>query len=121
MPRAFHLSHPRRSLGQRLAAVALFALQGAMALSPLWEPGSEARLSAHAEQDGARHLNLHNEATCALCTVRAQTSMPAAASPPIVASQVHIAVASVAYAAPVAGASSTNHARAPPRSAPRTG
>jgi hypothetical protein len=119
MPRTSRDYRPR-SLAQRLAAVALFALQGAMALSPLWEPGSEARMSAHAEQDGARHLNLHNEATCALCSVRAQTSMPSPPAQSFGGSHIRIVMVTEAYTAPPAVVFSTNLARAPPSSAPRT-
>jgi hypothetical protein len=121
MPRASRSCRSSRSLAQRVAALALFALQGAVALSPLWEPGSEARLSAHAEQDGARHLNLHNEATCALCSARAQTSMPSPAPQPIVGARELIVLVSKAYTAPVAVVSTTNLARAPPAPGPGTG
>jgi len=71
----------------RLTSLAVLFLQGAMALSPLAEPRDEARLSAHAEQDGTRHVNLHNEATCVLCSARAQTSMPAPVPEPLATSQ----------------------------------
>lgn len=57
-------------LGPRVVAFALFTLQGAMALSPFWESASQGRLGMHAEQQGSRHSDLHNEDGCAVCSVR---------------------------------------------------
>jgi hypothetical protein len=59
-----------RLFGHRIVAFALFMLQGAIALSPLWESGTRGKLGMHAEQQGSRHAGLHNEDACAVCTVR---------------------------------------------------
>ena len=108
------LRDPRRKL-LRLASLALLALQGAVALSPLVEGRSEQRLGAHAEQDGARHLNLHNEDTCALCSARAQTAMPAEPAPAIAGAALKVVAAMETYAAPAREQAHHNRSRAPPR------
>ena len=107
------LRRPRSSV-RRLVALALFALQGGIVASPFMEPRSEGRLSAHAEQDGARHVNLHNEATCALCSVRAQTSMPAQGATEIACPRHETGTAMESYAAPSCEDAPNNLSRAPP-------
>jgi hypothetical protein len=88
----------RRSLhrGRRLTALALIALQGAIALSPLWERSSEGRLAAHTEQDGARHVGLHNEETCIVCAVRTLHAAAAARTFDFVTAPRMLVAASVA-------------------------
>ncbi|MFI5309694.1 MAG: hypothetical protein ACHQQ3_00560 [Gemmatimonadales bacterium] len=107
------LRGPRRGM-LRVASLALLALQGAVVASPLVEPRGEGRLGAHAEQDGARHLNLHNEATCALCSARAQTSMPGQVTPDIECLRAQVVAALETYAAPTREDAHGTLSRAPP-------
>lgn len=107
------LRGPRRRF-LRVASLALLALQGAVVASPLAEARSEGRLGAQAEQDGARHLNLHNEATCALCSARAQTSMPAHVTPGIECARLQAIAALETHAAPSREDAHYNLSRAPP-------
>ena len=108
-----HLRSPQ-PLGRRLAALGLFALQGAIAVSPLLEQRSEVRLAAHAEQNGTRHDNAHNEETCALCSARAQTSMPATVAGAMETLRGSIVASLDSYNAPTRRDSSPRHSRAPP-------
>jgi hypothetical protein len=75
----------RRQTGwpRKLALAALFALQGAITLSPLLEVTERGRMGAHAEERGARHKYQHDEATCAVCAVRSLHSAPAQSCPAI--------------------------------------
>jgi hypothetical protein len=107
------LRGPRRRL-LRVASLALLALQGAVVASPLVEVRSEGHLGAHAEQDGTRHLNLHDAATCALCSARAQTSMPAQVTPEIDCPRLQVVAALETYAAPSREDAHYNLSRAPP-------
>jgi hypothetical protein len=93
----------------------LFVLQIVIAVSPLVESREEGRLIAHVEQDGTRHVNLHNEATCALCSVRAQKAMPAPAATPVGSARSPIAPTVATYTAPLTVGATTNRSRAPPR------
>jgi hypothetical protein len=69
--RSFHLSFRRSGeRRRRITALALLAVQGVIAASPLWEPKLEAPLRSHAEREAARHPGMHNEATCGVCAVR---------------------------------------------------
>ena len=82
----FRRSSPlRRLTGWRhqFVLAALFALQGAITLSPLLEPNEKGRMPVHVEQQGATHRYQHNEATCAVCAVRSLHSSPAESSPAI--------------------------------------
>ena len=99
----------------RCASLAVLAMQWAVALSPLAEPHSEGRMSAHAEQDGTRHVNLHNEATCVLCSARAQSSMPAALADTLASTRPRVVAARVTHAALSRDDAPTNRSRAPPR------
>jgi hypothetical protein len=107
----------RRSLqrGRRLTALALVALQGAIALSPMWESHGEVRLDTHAEQDGTRDVGLHNEATCIVCAVR---TLHAAAAPRtfdfVTAPRMLVVASFAARAVPSADPARTHHSRAPP-------
>ncbi|MFI5311391.1 MAG: hypothetical protein ACHQQ3_09175 [Gemmatimonadales bacterium] len=114
MPGLFlSLRGPRRRL-LRIASLALVALQGAVLVSPLLEERYETRLDCHTEPDGTQHVNLHNEATCALCSARAQTSMPAQASPEIACPRLQIVAALESYAAPAREDTHNHRSRAPP-------
>ncbi|MFI5310673.1 MAG: hypothetical protein ACHQQ3_05540 [Gemmatimonadales bacterium] len=55
---------------RRVISLAMLALQGVIAVSPLWEPTLDVPLRSHAERHAARHPGMHNEATCAVCAVR---------------------------------------------------
>jgi hypothetical protein len=114
MPGIFLTLRGSRRRLLRVASLALVALQGAVAVSPLIEPRTEALLGAHAEPDGARHVNLHNEATCALCSARAQTSMPAHVTPGIECARQQAIAALETHAAPSREDAHYNLSRAPP-------
>ena len=73
---------PHRLL-HRVAALAVLALQLAMASSAVWEPRPGVRLGAHAEQGGTRDPGQHNEESCLVCAVRAQASAVAPSAPSI--------------------------------------
>ncbi len=82
----FLRSYPLRRLTgwrRRFALAVLFALQGAITLSPLVEPTEKGRMGAHAEQRGAQHKYQHDETTCAVCAVRSLHSSPAESCPAI--------------------------------------
>jgi len=115
MTDAYHLLRQSLHRGRRLTALALIALQGGIAASPLWEPASEGRLAAHTEQDGAQHKGLHNEATCVVCAVRTLHASAADKPVSLMAAQPLRLVATVA---PHVMASRervrTNLSRAPP-------
>src|SRR5471032_1032143 len=100
--------------GRRLLALALFAVQGGIAVSPLWEPHDQG-MRVHAEQDGSRHTGLHNEATCVVCAIR---SLHAIASTRIertvVAPRIRVVSAAAPRFVPSPDNASTNLSRAPP-------
>jgi hypothetical protein len=97
------------------ALTVLFALQGAIALSPLLEAGEKGRMGSHAEQQGATHRYQHDEATCAVCKVRSLHSSPAQSCPAI-ASERHQTVAALgAPAVPTRRVDLSGLPRAPPR------
>ena len=99
----------RRSLGGLV-----LVLQAAMATSGVWEPRVERWLGTHMEQDGTRHVTAHNEATCLLCSARAQSSLPTLPDPLLHVSQLAIAVAPQRHAAPSVTDTSPLRSRAPP-------
>jgi hypothetical protein len=106
----------RRSLSRQrlLTGLALLALQGAIAASPLWEPQREGWMQMHVEQDGAHHIDPHNGAACELCAARAQLSMPAPVAEPFALSRPCIAAAKVTYAERSRDDAPGNFSRAPP-------
>lgn len=96
---------------------ALLALQGAVVLSPAWEPRPTGALGAHVEETGARHLDLHNEATCALCAVRSlHVVAPARSVVPTAHLLIRALVAFGMGTAPVRDALPAHLSRAPPPS-----
>ncbi len=107
----------RRQSGwlRQLALVLLFALQGAITLSPLIEPSEKGRMGAHAEDRGAQHKYQHDETTCAVCAVRSLHAALAQSSPPIIGERVHTAAALAAPVAPVRRTDATVLPRAPPQ------
>ncbi len=66
-----------RRHSRHIAAALIVSLQLGVATSAVWEGRAERRLDTHVEENGTRHLDQHNEDTCALCSVRTQTPMPA--------------------------------------------
>lgn len=68
----------RASSMRRVAATFVLLLQAAVVVSAVVEPPAQRPLVAHMEQPGARHVGLHNEATCLVCAVRAMQAAPAA-------------------------------------------
>lgn len=99
----------RRSLGGLV-----LVLQAAMTTSGLWEPRVERWLGTHMEQDGTRHVTAHNEATCLLCSARAQSSLPTLPDPQLHAPRLAIAVAPRRHTAPSVTDASPLRSRAPP-------
>jgi hypothetical protein len=61
--------HCARFWHRRLSALLMLVLQCGMAMAPMAEREGR-RTVTHVEQQGTRHAQLHNEATCALCAVR---------------------------------------------------
>ncbi len=55
---------------RRSVAVALFALQAVIALSPMLERRDDVRRDSHIEALGSRHLFAHDEGTCLVCSAR---------------------------------------------------
>ena len=100
---------------RRIALAVLFALQGAITVSPLLEPGEKGRIGAHAEEQGAQHKYQHDETTCAVCAVRSLHSSPAQGCPPIVCERQRVIAALETPVAPSRRADSTTLPRAPPR------
>jgi hypothetical protein len=104
-----------RFFGHRIVACALFTLQGAIALSPLWESGSQGRLGMHAEQEGSRHAGLHNEDACAVCSVRSlHASAPLQTGRSLAVQPKRAPLAVARQAAPTRDSWSTHLSRAPP-------
>ena len=100
---------------RKTALLALLALQGAIALSPLLEPTEKGRLGAHAEEQGAQHKYQHDEATCAVGSVRAMHSSPAQPSPAVACERETWIAALEAPGAPDHRLDPTTLPRAPPR------
>ena len=100
---------------RQLALVLLFALQGAITLSPLIEPSERGRMGAHAEERGAQHKYQHDEATCAVCAVRSLHAAAAQSSVPVISERVHTAAALNTPVAPARRADATLLPRAPPQ------
>ena len=67
-------------LWRRITAAALFALQLAVAFSPLAEAQQSAPPSVHVHDQRTQHALSHDEANCALCAARTQIAK--AAVPP---------------------------------------
>lgn len=117
MPPALNLNPRTRHLVRRVVALALFALQGAMALSPIAESVHTNRAHMHIEAPGTRHPYEHDESTCALCFVQslhaAVPQRPGRLAPtPIWPGS----IAFVARVAPAPDVAPTNLSRAPPLS-----
>jgi hypothetical protein len=100
---------------RQLALVLLFALQGAITLSPLIEPSEKGRMGAHAEERGARHKYQHDEATCAVCAVRSLHAAATQTAAPIIGERVQTAAALDTPVAPTRRADATVLPRAPPQ------
>ena len=110
---------PRRRPGTRRAvALALFALQGLVALSPLAERGLTERPHTHVEERGAIHPFAHDDSSCALCSVRSMHSAVASRTNQIVAAPGREGLRTfLALAAPSPAGGRTNLSRAPPAAA----
>jgi hypothetical protein len=98
-----------------VAFAVLFALQCAIALSPLLEANERGRIPVHVEQQGATHKYQHNESTCAVCTVRALHSSPAQGCQAIDCERQQAVAALDAPVAPLRGVETTALPRAPPQ------
>lgn len=67
---------------RQLALVAMLLVQATMVATPLFEPCTTSAPVTHIEEPGTRHVAMHNEATCIVCSVRAMhvaIAAPAAA------------------------------------------
>ncbi len=94
---------------------ALFALQGAITVSPLLEPTEKGRLGAHAEEQGAQHKYQHDETTCAVCAVRSLHSSPPQGCPAITCERLQTVAVLDTPVAPSRPSDPTTLPRAPPR------
>jgi hypothetical protein len=56
---------------RQLALAAMLLVQATIVASPLFEPHTTGAPVTHVEEPGARHVDMHNEATCVVCSVRA--------------------------------------------------
>jgi hypothetical protein len=112
---ALGLTPRKRERFRRVAALALFALQGAVALSPMVDPVQANRPQTHVEERGAVHPYAHDEAKCALCAARSMHAAVPARSYSIPASTGQQgAQLLVSLSAPTPDAGPTNLSRAPP-------
>lgn len=68
-----------RLMARRLLGAVMLALQIAAAVSWVAEPRTFQRLDTHAEDLGARHADMHDEATCPVCALRASFAAQAPA------------------------------------------
>jgi hypothetical protein len=59
---------------RQLALVAMLLVQATIVASPLFEPHSTGAPVTHVEEPGTRHVDMHNEETCVVCSVRAMSS-----------------------------------------------
>jgi hypothetical protein len=108
--------NPRNRHGiRRVVALALFALQGAVALSPAVERGQTERPQTHVEERGAVHPFAHDDATCALCSVRSMhAAVPARPSGVVSPPGLQRLLTLVALVAPAPDGGPSNLSRAPP-------
>jgi hypothetical protein len=96
--------------------LALLALQGGIVTSPLWETHSQKEVhpKPHVEESGERHLDMHDEKTCLVCSVRTLASLPAAPAPAIHAVRRADSITTCRHAPPALVASYPRRSRAPP-------
>lgn len=106
-----------RSWPVRAIALLLLVLQGAQVVLPSLEAREASGPPAvHVEEKDARHVDLHNDATCILCAARgALAALPPSAPSPAVLRHVEAVAASQARVATPADRSVGNLSRAPPR------
>jgi hypothetical protein len=95
------LSRPVRFLPliRQLSLVALLLVQAMIVASPLFEPHTTGAPVTHVEEPGTRHVDMHNEDTCVVCSVRAM----------------HVVIASPAAAIMTAGEAGPTPSTAVPR------
>ena len=111
----FGILSRHRPVARRLFAFALFTLQGTLVLAPMWEPASTVTPSAHIEELGARHYDVHDDATCAVCQWRLLDAAPSAPAYLVDAVvQRHAAPAGVFRRGPEREPSPGKRTRAPP-------
>ena len=63
---------------RQLALVAMLLVQAMFVASPLFEPHATGAPVTHVEEPGARHVDMHNEESCVVCSVRAMDVVIAA-------------------------------------------
>jgi hypothetical protein len=115
MLRLSSLLRRNSGLPRQLALAVLFALQGAITLSPLLEVTERGRMGAHAEERGAQHKYQHDESTCAVCAVRSLHSAPPQNCPPIACQRQQTVAVLDAPWAPARRVMSSVLPRAPPQ------
>ena len=115
MPLALTNNPRTRDWIRRAAALAMFALQGAVALATVADSAHLDRPQAHVEERGAIHPRAHDESRCALCSVRSlHLSVPARPCRIATVQGRQCAMTLIALVAPAPDVGPTNHSRAPP-------
>lgn len=111
------LPRPTRRFARLLTGGVLLALQTAIAGSWVVEPVNPVRPDHHAEDYGARHLDLHNESNCLACAARAMHAAPATLQGVALAAPIERRTDPTAQTVPHARLTTgTNRSRAPPAS-----
>lgn len=115
MLRSWHLPSATPT-SVRYLALLLLVLQGFVAASPLFEGRNvDGPPRVHVEQRDAHHPDQHNEASCALCSVRATSMVASVPLRPISEGQGRSIVRAAGMAVAVASdAGLDHHSRAPP-------
>ncbi len=100
---------------RRLFGAVVLALQVAVTVSWLAESRATQRLDTHADERGTRHANIHDEATCPACALRATHAAPASANRVPSSAEHRVALTPRTAAGPHQVARRTAHTtRAPP-------
>ena len=100
-----------------LISLALFFVQGTVALTPLTEARQGIGAAAHVEASNRGHHYAHNDANCAFCVARSihATTAPAP-TPPAIREESDARVVTRGMVAPTRIASAFRLSRAPPPS-----
>lgn len=101
---------------RQLALVAMLLVQAMVVSSPLFETHPTGAPVTHVEEPGTRHVDMHNEATCIVCSVRAMHVV--VASTDVAITSVHDVGATPSTAIPrlsQQAALAQHPSRAPPR------
>ncbi len=105
--------HPIRT-SRRIALFALVALELVVALAPLLEPTHEAT-APHVEQTGTLHdFLVHDDANCAVCTLRSITALPMGSAVVLPAASPHFVANARVHFTMITRTGAANPSRAPP-------